>query len=331
MTDPITVAVLQNRLNAIAEEMGEALVRASYSTNIKERRDCSTALFDTEGNTLCQAEHIPMHLGSFIGLLPHILKRHPVEEMRLVLSESHERPFNWKVLLENYSENYHTPFVHPEIDTSNTHDYPMVADGVVLYAWDRPLRPTTEAGRVMAELLPGEPGWEVLGQAPTAVPYDVGSYLTIWPNLMLNVFPDACLAMWVAPVAPNRTVVHRRLFAHPSASAEAVAAQLEAHRLVHQQDVDVCAAVQRTHDAGIDADGAAACLSPDRTLLYVADAESHWVYSSSLAPNGAITNRQRYYHLHVPDDADDAGAEEDLLRQGSHDRVPLRTCTRGSP
>ena len=60
--------------------------------------------------------------------------------------------------------------------------------------------------------------------------------------------------------------------------------------------------------AGIDADGAAACLSPDRTLLYVADAESHWVYSSSLAPNGAITNRQRYYHLHVPDDADDAGA-----------------------
>ena len=58
--------------------MGEALIRASYSTNIKERRDCSTALFDMHGNTLCQAEHIPMHLGSFIGLIPHILKRHPM-------------------------------------------------------------------------------------------------------------------------------------------------------------------------------------------------------------------------------------------------------------
>ncbi|HTU56212.1 MAG TPA: hydantoinase B/oxoprolinase family protein, partial [Acetobacteraceae bacterium] len=67
---------------SIGEEMGEALVRASYSTNIKERRDCSTALFDTEGNTLCQAEHIPMHLGSFIGILPHVMKRHPLEEMR---------------------------------------------------------------------------------------------------------------------------------------------------------------------------------------------------------------------------------------------------------
>jgi N-methylhydantoinase B len=80
--DPITIEVLGSAFASIGEEMGEALVRASYSTNIKERRDCSTALFDTEGNTLCQAEHIPMHLGSFIGILPHILKRHPIEDMR---------------------------------------------------------------------------------------------------------------------------------------------------------------------------------------------------------------------------------------------------------
>src|SRR6478735_5205209 len=80
--DPITVEVIGSALSSIVEEMGEALVRASYSTNIKERRDCSTALFDLNGNTLCQAEHIPMHLGSFIGLIPHIMKRHPMEQMR---------------------------------------------------------------------------------------------------------------------------------------------------------------------------------------------------------------------------------------------------------
>jgi N-methylhydantoinase B len=78
MIDPITVEVIGSALSSITEEMGEALVRASYSTNIKERRDCSTALFNAAGDTLCQAEHIPMHLGSFIGMLPHILKRHPV-------------------------------------------------------------------------------------------------------------------------------------------------------------------------------------------------------------------------------------------------------------
>ena len=80
--DPITVEVIGSALSSITEEMGEALVRASYSTNIKERRDCSTALFNVRGDTLCQAEHIPMHLGSFIGIIPHILKRHPVAEMQ---------------------------------------------------------------------------------------------------------------------------------------------------------------------------------------------------------------------------------------------------------
>lgn len=80
--DPITVEVIGSAFSSITEEMGEALVKASYSTNIKERRDCSTALFDLAGTTLCQAEHIPMHLGSFIGIIPHILKRHPTAEMQ---------------------------------------------------------------------------------------------------------------------------------------------------------------------------------------------------------------------------------------------------------
>jgi N-methylhydantoinase B len=80
--DPITVEVIGSALSSITEEMGEALIRASYSTNIKERRDCSTALFDTKGRTLCQAEHIPIHLGSFIGVIDAVLKRHPVETMR---------------------------------------------------------------------------------------------------------------------------------------------------------------------------------------------------------------------------------------------------------
>lgn len=72
--NPITVEVIGSAFASTVEEMGEALVRASYSTNIKERRDCSTALFDAEGRMLCQAEHIPMHLGSFIGFIPHILR-----------------------------------------------------------------------------------------------------------------------------------------------------------------------------------------------------------------------------------------------------------------
>jgi N-methylhydantoinase B len=73
--NPITVEVIGSAFASIVEEMGEALVRASHSTNIKERRDCSTALFNAAGEMLCQAEHIPMHLGSFIGFIPHILSQ----------------------------------------------------------------------------------------------------------------------------------------------------------------------------------------------------------------------------------------------------------------
>ncbi len=50
-------------------------------------------------------------------------------------------------------------------------------------------------------------------------------------------------------------------------------------------------------------------LSPDQTLLYVDDARSHWVYSYQIQPDGSLSFKQRYYWLHVPDDADDSGAD----------------------
>lgn len=202
------------------------------------------------------------------GALGSAIDAFPLEDMEVALQEEDERAFNWKALLENYSENYHTPFVHPEIDASSTHDYPMVSDGLVLYAWDRPLRPTDETGRLIATLLPGEPGWERIATAATTQPYDVGSYLTIWPNLMLNVFPDAALAMWMEPVAANRTVVHRRLYVRPGGDAAAVAGNVAAHRLVHQQDIEICTLVQRSHDAGVDADGVLATVE-ERGVYWV--------------------------------------------------------------
>ncbi|MGH2533161.1 MAG: hydantoinase B/oxoprolinase family protein [Thermomicrobiales bacterium] len=78
---PITVEIIGSALSSIVEEMGMALIRASYSTNIKERRDCSTILFDRQGRTLAQAEHIPIHLGSLMGIVEEVLRRHPIETL----------------------------------------------------------------------------------------------------------------------------------------------------------------------------------------------------------------------------------------------------------
>lgn len=62
--DPASLQVLISRLTSIADEMGTVLRRAAFSPNIKERADCSAALFTPEGELLVQAEHIPVHLGS---------------------------------------------------------------------------------------------------------------------------------------------------------------------------------------------------------------------------------------------------------------------------
>ena len=64
MIAPIQLQVIGAALRSIAEEMGAVLIRSSFSANIKERRDCSTALFDERGRMIAQAEHIPVHLGA---------------------------------------------------------------------------------------------------------------------------------------------------------------------------------------------------------------------------------------------------------------------------
>jgi N-methylhydantoinase B len=62
--DPISLQVLVGRLRSVCDEMGAVLIRAAHSPNIKERRDCSTAVFAARGELVMQAEHIPVHLGS---------------------------------------------------------------------------------------------------------------------------------------------------------------------------------------------------------------------------------------------------------------------------
>lgn len=74
--DPITVEIFGNNLLAVAEEMGVTLVHTAFSTNIKERKDCSAALFDRSGRMIAQAEHIPMHLGSLLGAVEAILAKY---------------------------------------------------------------------------------------------------------------------------------------------------------------------------------------------------------------------------------------------------------------
>jgi N-methylhydantoinase B len=62
--DPISFEVIKNALVSATREMSQSLQRTAFSPNIKERRDCSCAMFDTEGRLVAQSKDIPVHLGA---------------------------------------------------------------------------------------------------------------------------------------------------------------------------------------------------------------------------------------------------------------------------
>jgi N-methylhydantoinase B len=81
LADAIQMEVFSNRLLAIAEDMGSILIRSSFSTNIKERKDCATAIFDAKGRLVAQADLIPIHLCAMMGGVQAILRRYKPAEL----------------------------------------------------------------------------------------------------------------------------------------------------------------------------------------------------------------------------------------------------------
>ncbi len=80
MVDPVRLEIWRHLFQAAAEEMGETLRRTGRSPNIKERRDYSCAVFDAAGQTIAQAEHMPVHLGSMPASVAHAIADVPVLE-----------------------------------------------------------------------------------------------------------------------------------------------------------------------------------------------------------------------------------------------------------
>ncbi len=79
--DPITLEVMRNAFQSVAEEMGAALIRTALSPNIKDRRDCSTAIYNASGDLVAQAEHIPLHLGLMVSVVKKTLEIFPVSRL----------------------------------------------------------------------------------------------------------------------------------------------------------------------------------------------------------------------------------------------------------
>ena len=84
---PAALQITAGALRAVCEEMGAVLIRSAHSSNIKERRDASTALFDPHGQMVMQAEHIPVHLGAMPAAVAAVLDREHVAGRSWILND----------------------------------------------------------------------------------------------------------------------------------------------------------------------------------------------------------------------------------------------------
>jgi N-methylhydantoinase B len=109
--DPIELQVLTGALRAACEEMGVVLIRSAHSSNIKERRDASTALFDAAGQMVMQAEHIPVHLGAMPAAVATVLDEQQAPGVSWILND----PFAGGTHLPDIT--VITPVFAPEHDT----------------------------------------------------------------------------------------------------------------------------------------------------------------------------------------------------------------------
>lgn len=80
--DAVAMEVFSNRLLSITEMMAINMMRASFSAQIKERRDFSVGIFSASGRLIAQGTHIPVHLGSLMGGVEGLLERYPLDQIR---------------------------------------------------------------------------------------------------------------------------------------------------------------------------------------------------------------------------------------------------------
>jgi N-methylhydantoinase B len=124
--DAVSLEILRNRLEGVADEMGNVLITSAYSPNIKERQDCSTALFDSDGRLVAQAEHIPVHLGAMPAAVDAVLECDPQEGDVFVLND----PFAGGTHLPDIT------MVSP-IGTEHTSSEPGQTNAIIGYAVSR--------------------------------------------------------------------------------------------------------------------------------------------------------------------------------------------------
>ena len=178
------------------------------------------------------AESLPQFLGELLSDMP----RHDYSGFRLARRKVWELDCNWKVYVDNYLEGYHIPIVHPGLFREL--DYPNYRTET-RRTYSIQFAPTRRAERIR-----------------TANGDDEVRYFWIFPNLMLNVYPDNFSTNLIVPIGPHRTAtLFDWYFKDPDAAKEQIDETVAFSDEIQIEDIGICEAVQRglrssTYDRG---------------------------------------------------------------------------------
>lgn len=165
-------------------------------------------------------------LGDFLGDLVPMLARRDYSGFRLAAHKEWTLDCNWKVYVDNYLEGYHIPIVHPGLFREI--DYPNYR--------------TETRGNFSIQFAPLRRPERIAGSAPG----DEVEYFWLFPNLMLNVYPDNFSTNLIVPLSPNRTLtVFEWFFRDPDAVRTRVDETIAFSDEIQLEDIGICEAVQR--------------------------------------------------------------------------------------
>jgi choline monooxygenase len=184
-------------------------------------------------------------LAEYLGGIPKLAREFSIERLSLAERRDYIVHCNWKVYVDNYLEGYHIPMVHPGL--MKEIDYPRYRCETFRYHSQqlgpvKPLKPGEENERVYA---PGMGPKEAL-------------YFWVFPNLMLNFYPDNVQTNLIVPLSHDKTLTIFEWYFHDANSTkvrERAAKAIEFSHAVQEEDMHICEAVQRglqssTYDRG---------------------------------------------------------------------------------
>jgi len=174
-------------------------------------------------------------LSAFLEDIPALTQHIDVSTMALVERRDYVIECNWKVYVDNYAEGYHIPIIHPSLMREIDYRRYRTVTRRYYSLQDAPIKSATggeDAGRRYA---PSEAQSEAL-------------YFWVFPNLMLNIYPDNLSTNLIIPLGEGRTLTVFEWFFHRPQSAEVkekISHTLRFSDEIQQEDLSICEAVQR--------------------------------------------------------------------------------------